>query len=427
MTIATTPSAPLATEPSDTSTHVGGARIALAFRVALFALVAAGAIAIAIGVQYRFAHTATPVHYETTLVDRGAIAAKVTATGSLSALVTVSVGAQVSGRIEKLTVDFESHVRRGEVIATIEPSLFEAAVAQARANYAAAVSAVDKARAQEVQAQRDYTRAKGLLADSVLSQADFDAAEANLRVAQAQVASSQSGVDQTKAALGQAELNLSYCTVRSPIDGVVISRNVDVGQTVAAALQAPTLFTIAQDLTHMQVDTNVAEADIGKIRANMRVSFTVDAYPTKTFSGVVRQVRDNAQTIQNVVTYDAVIDVDNAERLLKPSMTANVTFVYATREGVLRVPNAALRFKPDAATIAIMAGSPNASHAAANATSADERIAWTLRDGHASPAKVRIGIGDGESTELVAGDVREGDALIVEATSGASATKGRSP
>jgi HlyD family secretion protein len=417
---------PVEAHPSGSASHGWRARIVLGLRIVLVVLVAAAAIGVAL--RYKAAHRETPVHYETAIVDRGPIAAKVTATGSLSALVMVSVGAQVSGRIEKLMVDFASTVRRGEIIATIEPSLFRAAVAQARANHAAALAAVEKARAQEVQAERDYARAKGLLAETLISRAAFDAAEANVGVARAQVASALSGAMQARAALGQAELNSSYCTVRSPIDGVVISRNVDVGQTVAATLQAPTLFTIAQDLTRMQVDTNVSEADVGKIRAGMSVTFTVDAYPTRTFAGVVRQVRDNAQTIQNVVTYDAVIDVDNAERLLKPSMTANVTVVYATRDAALRLPNAALRFKADAATLALMtAPSPPPARGSSIATKADERIVWTIRDGHASAVKVKVGVGDGEHTELVDGDLREGDAVITEANVDASATKGRSP
>jgi HlyD family secretion protein len=378
----------------------------------------AGAASIAIvvgGWRATKMHRAPAVHYQTSAIDRGPIAAKVTATGTLSALVTVSVGAQVSGRIATLGADFESTVKTGQVIATIEPSLFRAAVEQARANDAAAVAAVAKADAARANAEKQFVRAKSLLSQGLIAGTDYDVAEAAYSEALADVVAAKSNVLESKAALDQANLNLHYTTIVSPIDGIVISRNVDVGQTVAAALQAPVLFTIAQDLTHMQVDTDVAEGDIGKIHAGMNVSFTVDAYPSRTFSGVVRQVRDNAQTIQNVVTYDAVIDVDNSQRLLKPGMTASVTFVYATEANVLRVSNAALRFKPDAPTLALMTKTTPPA-----LTRPDQRLVWISRAGSAEAALTRIGISDGVTTEIVEGDLHEGDLAIVEATSDAS-------
>jgi HlyD family secretion protein len=351
-----------------------------------------------------------PIHYQTATVDHGPVAAKVTANGALSALVTVSVGSQVSGRIDSLRADFGSRVKQGEVIATIEPSMFVAAVRQARANRAAALATLERAKAQRVNAERQYARQKSLLAQRLVAEADYDAAEAALGVARADVQAAAASASQALAALEQAELNLRYTTIVSPIDGVVISRNVDVGQTVAATLQAPTLFSIAHDLTRMQVDTNVAEADVGKIHGGMQVSFGVDAYPGRALSGTVRQVRDNAQTLQNVVTYDAVIDVDNSERLLKPGMTATVTFVYAQRADVLRVPNAALRFKPDRATLALLER-----EAPREPSATDERVLWLLRDGRAEPVRVRVGISDGVSTEVLAGDVHAGDRAVVEA------------
>ena len=424
MTTATTDPTPLAGHRVASSRRRVPPALATALRIAAVVLTLAAAVGLFL--RYRSTHAASPVRYETAVVDRGPIAARVSATGTLSPLVMVSVGAQVSGRIQSIGVDFGSSVEQGQIIATLEPSLFRAAAAQARANHAAAIFGLDRARAGEVRAEREYARARALLSEGLASRAEFDVAEANAGVARAEVASARSVIEQTRAMLGQAELNLSYCTVRSPIHGVVISRNVDVGQTVAAALQAPTLFTIAKDLTRMQVDTNVAEADVGKVRAGMSVTFTVDAYPMRSFAGVVRQVRDNAQTLQNVVTYDAVVDVDNGERLLKPSMTANVTFVHATRDAALRVPNAALRFKPDAATLAVMtsgAGGPGVLPAPAP----DERILWTLRDGRPSLAKVKVGIGDGERTEITGGALGEGDTVLTEATLDASAAKGRTP
>jgi len=333
----------------------------------------------------------------------------VTATGTLSALVTVTVGSQVSGRIDTLGADFESQVKKGQIIATIEPSLFQAAVEQARANYLAAIAAVAKSEAQANLASEQLTRADHLLRQGLMSQSDFDTARATLESDRADVAAARSNVGQMKAALDQAELNLKYTVIASPIDGVVISRNVDIGQTVAATLQAPTLFTIAQDLTRMQVDTNVAEADVGKIQAAMPVTFTVDAYPDRAFAGVVRQVRDNAQTIQNVVTYDAVIDLANPERLLHPGMTASVTFVYAKKPDVVRVPAGALRFKPDASLVAVMESTPPIP------AHPDERVVWLLRNHSPQPVLVAVGISDGQQAEVVRGDVHPGDTVILEA------------
>jgi len=377
-------------------------------------------VGVAIGVlRYRAAHPKPLVHYETGRVDLGPIAAKVTATGAVSALVTVLVGSQVSGRIATLAVDFGSRVKKGQVIATIEPSLLRAGVAQARANFASAKAGVETARAHEVLADRNYKRATELAVAGLASRADLDAADAALGSAVAEGAAARAGVAQSLAALDQAKLNLTYATIVSPISGVVISRSVDVGQTVAAALQAPTLFTIAEDLTRMQVDTNVAESDVGKIKAGMPVTFTVEAYPQRVLSGIVRQVRDNAQTLQNVVTYDAVVDVDNAERLLKPGMTASVTFTYATRGDVLRLPNASVRFKPDTRTLTVMSRgtTPRA------VLKPDERTLWVMRGETAVAETIRIGLSDGSETEVLAGQVRAGDRVVVEATLTAAGAK----
>jgi HlyD family secretion protein len=375
-------------------------------------------VAAAVG-RWATARPKSPVRYESVAIDRGPLAAKVTATGAVSALVTVLVGSQVSGRIQALYADFGSEVHKGETIAKIDPSLFNATVAQARANHVAAKAAVDRAHAHVVQADKDFARAKELLANTLISRAEYDAAEATLAATKADEAAAAAGVKQSTAALDQAELNLRYTTIISPIDGVVISRSIDVGQTVAATLQAPTLFTIAQDLTRMQVDTNVAEADVGKIHPDMKVTFTVDAYPTRTFDGVVRQVRDNATTLQNVVTYDAVVDIDNSEHLLKPGMTASVVFTYATRDDALRLPNAALRFKPDSTTLTAMAVPAPAP------VRGDDRAVWILRDERPAYQVIKIGISDGTSTEVVSGDLRPGDRAIVEAS--ATATQKRGP
>jgi len=310
-------------------------------------------------------------------------------------------------------------VKKGQVIATIDPSLLRAGVDQASANFASAKAGVETARAHDLLADRNYKRATELAATGLATKADLDAADGALGSAVAEGAAARAGVAQTLAALDQAKLNLTYATIVSPISGVVISRSVDVGQTVAAALQAPTLFTIAEDLTRMQVDTNVAESDVGKIKAGMPVTFTVEAYPQRVLQGVVRQVRDNAQTLQNVVTYDAVVDVDNTEGLLKPGMTASVTFTYATRGDVLRLPNAAVRFKPDTRTLAIMSRgtTPRA------ALKANERTLWVMRGETAVPESIRIGLSDGSDTEVLAGQVRKGDRVVVEATLTAAGVK----
>ena len=226
--------------------------------------------------------------FETTTVDRGPITAKVTATGTLSALVTVQVGTQVSGRVEKIFVDFNSTVKKGQVIAKIDPLLFQATLEQARANYAAGEGNIIKLTARAEDAKLQYERAQALFDRKAIAQQDLDTARANARAAEGDLAAARGQLQQAKASLHQAEVNLQYTTIVSPTTGVVISRNVDVGQTVAASLSAPTLFLIAEDLTKMQVDTSVSEADIGKLKAGMAATFTVDAYPTKTFRGEIR-------------------------------------------------------------------------------------------------------------------------------------------
>ena len=365
------------------------------------------------GVKLAGSHRTTPVHYVTARATRADIGARVTANGTLSALVTVLVGSQVSGRIETLGADFGSPVKKGQLIATIEPSLFQAAANQARANQTAAQASVAKADSQVTQTARQYERAKRLFEEGITAQQDLELAESNHDVALADMKSASAAVAQTAAAREQAELNLKYTKIVSPIDGIVISRNVDVGQTVAATLQAPTLFTIAQDLTHMQVDTSIAESDVGKIRAGMKATFTVDAYPDRKFEGTVRQVRDAAITVQNVVTYDAVIDVDNPGLLLKPGMTASATFIYATSPNVLVLPNAALRFKADEATAAAMVNGPSPKPPT---LAPDERSVWIVRDRKPLSIVVRIGLTDGTSTEVKSGDLRDGDEIVLEAS-----------
>jgi HlyD family secretion protein len=401
-----------------------------------YALIAAVVVlAAAVGVWRTRSGTKPTTQMETARLERGRIVAKVTASGTLSAIVTVQVGSQVSGRIAELHADFNSQVKKGQLIAKIDPQLFQATVEQQRANLVAAQGNLAKARAQSVDARRQADRALALAAKKLIAQADADTAVSNAEALVAGVQAAEGQVAQTQAALNSALVNLAYTDIRSPTNGVVISRNVDVGQTVAASLQAPTLFVIAEDLAKMQVDTSVAEADVGRLSAGMGATFTVDAYPSQAFKGKVRQVRNAPQTVQNVVTYDAVIDVDNPDLKLKPGMTANVTFIYAEKDDVLKVPNAALRFKPPpglvgdggaagragaraegtAARPEGGAGAPGGRPAARGPESLDRRTVWVLKAGQVSPVRVRTGISDGSFTEVVEGEVEAGAEVVTDA------------
>src|SRR5271169_6392554 len=276
-------------------------------------LAAAVLIAVSVGwIQMAKARSRKRVRYETVKVDRGRIVAQVTATGTLSAIVTVQVGSQVSGAIAALYADFNSPVKKGQLIAKIDDRLFVASVEQAKANLAAAQGNLAKAKAQAVDAERQYQRDVILAARRLIADADRVTAQATSEADKAAVDAAVGAVEQAKAQLNQAQVNLDYTNIASPKDGTVISRNVDVGQTVAASLQAPVLFLIAEDLRKMQVDTSVAEADVGKLRDGMTATFTVDAFPYDRFTGNIRQIRNNSTTVQNVVTYDAVIDVENS-------------------------------------------------------------------------------------------------------------------
>ena len=378
------------------------------------------------------------IQWETTAVDRGRITARVTATGTLSALVTVQVGSQVSGSILKLYADFNSTVKKGQVIAKIDPRLFQATLETARANYAQAKATLHKDEVQAQFAGRQFQRQGNLAKEKLIAPSDFDTAESNAGSALAQVEADRANVKQALAILHLAEVNLALTSIISPTDGTVISRNVDVGQTVAASLQAPVLFVIAEDLRKMQVDTSVAEADVGKLRAGMTATFSVDAFPGELFKGTVRQIRNAATTVQNVVTYDAVIDVDNADFKLRPGMTANVTFVFANQDDVLRVTNAALRFRPSPELSSALklevpqgrrsggdgaagglpgSGAPARAGGPAKGNEAPERrTVWVLRNDLPSPVRIKTGTTDGSKTEVVDGPLQVGDLVISDAT-----------
>jgi HlyD family secretion protein len=397
------------------------------------------------------------IQHFTAKVERGDIHDVVDATGTINAVITVQVGSQVSGTIAKLNVDFNSRVHKGDIVALIDPALFQGALLQAsadldntKANLIAAKANLEKARATSQQTKADYDRVAQLTRDKIMSQqqldlakANYDSANAGVGAADANVTQAEAQVSQKAAALEVAQTNLNYTVIRSPIDGTVVARNVDVGQTVAASLQAPTIFTIAQDLTKMLVYTKTDESDVGNIKPGKQVTFKVDAFPKDTFRGVVSQVRMNPTTVQSVVTYDTIIEFANPELKLFPGMTAYVTIPVDTVQNALKLPNTALRYKPPMTTEEILAiykrygiegsersqaaddpATPGSGAQAASSTQnlprapkTDTAVVWKLHpDNTIEPVKVSIGITDHAYTEvkaLLKGNVREGDEVII--------------
>ncbi len=412
--------------------------------------------------------------YQTTVAERTNVVSRVSTSGSLQAVVTVDVGSQVSGRIQELYADFNSQVKKGERIAKIDPSLFEAQVVSAEANVSAARANVTRLTVTAEDSERQAKRASEVYEQRLISETERDNAVATARSARASVEQAQGQLAQARAALETARTNLRYTDILSPTDGVVISRAVNRGQTVAASLSAPVIFTIAQDLRAMEVHTNVAESDIGRLQKGMPVSFTVDAYPGEPFRGAIRDIRNAPQIVQNVVTYDAVIDVANPELKLKPGMTATVSVVTDRRRDVLAVPNTALRFRPEGVPLGAPAGaaggqgqrtqgagganggtvqaSPEATAqrrqrgagAEAGAGGGEgqnrwrrdrnrngngngngdgddgpapvvQRTVWVLVQGKPEPRMVTTGLTDGRVTEITGGELKEGEQLIVGA------------
>ena len=340
--------------------------------------------------------------YQTATVAQREMIQTVTATGTLNPVTNVTVGCQISGTIARLPVDFNSLVTNGQIVAEIEPFIYDANAQLATADVANARAALELAKI-------NARRAQELLVGKLIPQSDFDTAVASLHQAEAVLQNRQ-------ATLARTQVDLLHCTIRSPVNGIVISRNVEVGQTVAASLSAPTLFTIANDLTKMQIDSNVAEADIGSVAVGQDVDFTVDAFSYRTFRGKVVQVRNAPIIVQNVVTYDTVIAVENPDMKLKPGMTANVSIIIAQRDNVLSLPNAALRFRPaEVATSAVPAVAGSSS--AGKRDKAERRFARTvyaLQDGKPAPVKIKIGISDGIYTEVTDG-LSESNQVITSA------------
>ena len=491
-------------------------------------LLGGGAIAIvALAGFYFFGRDSSATQYMTVRVERGNLRNTVTATGTLQAVTTVQVGSQASGTISALYADYNSIVKKGQVVAQLDPAVSKAQVDQARANLEQAKASLVQARAAVVNSRAGVSDAKAkgqaaqstvqnnqagvsgaeanvavlkaqlddalsllkqqesLLKSGVIAQRDYDVSQtayktaeakynqavaqlnqakltqqssssagiaqsnaaveqsqAQVQQSQAQVAQASAQVQQAQAALSLAEVNLSHTTIASPIDGIVVSRDVNVGQTVAASLSAPTLFTIANDLTQMQVIANIDQADIGLVEQAKSVKFSVDAFPGKDFDGKIEQMRINPQNVQNVVTYNVVIDVNNPDQKLKPGMTANLTITIDERNNVLKVPNSALRFTPQDAT-GQRAGSGaggggqrrrqqgdnangqqvNFAPASAPVLEGQTRLVWVLgQDGKPQSKRIKVGLTDGASTEVVEGDLNEGDMVITSQTLSASKT-----
>ena len=368
--------------------------------IGIIALVAAG------GGYYAYRQRGNgELEYKTAKVERGPLRSSVTATGTVNPVMSVLVGTQVSGRVSALHADFNSRVKQGDLLAEIDPTTFEAQLEQARANLAAAVAAVEKANASLHDAERSLRRAKELFNAQAVSSSDVDQAETNMELARAGLSGARANQQQSEAAVTYALTNLRYTKIPSPVAGTVVSRNVDVGQTVAASFQTPTLFNIARDLTQMQVDTAVNEADIGRVITGQPVEFTVDAYSDTVFKGTVQQIRIAPAVVQNVVTYDVVVRVDNPDLKLKPGMTANVSIIIETRDAALKVPNGALRFKPKAPEKESRKENPPPQRGAG---------IW-IQDGPA-PRRIAVqtGISDGSYTEVAAADLKQGMEVIVD-------------
>jgi HlyD family secretion protein len=350
-----------------------------------------------------------PLQFVTVPAAKGDVARSIIATGTVNPVVTVQVGSYVSGVIQSLHCDFNTEVKAGQLCAKIDPRPYQMTVDQAKANLASARAQLLKDQASLAYAKTNYERDRGLLKRGIVSQDTVDSDKSAYDQGLAQVKLDEATILQRQAALEAAQVNLDYTDIVSPVDGTVVLRNVDVGQTVAASFQTPTLFLIAKDLTKMQVDTNVSETDVGGARVRQDASFSVEAYPNKRFHGKVAQIRQAPITVQNVVTYDVVISVDNPKLLLFPGMTANVRIVTEDRKDVLKVPLQALRFEPKGL-------SPEGG---ANETprQTGSRV-WVLRGGRPVPVPVTVGIDDGTSAEIAGGDLQPGERVIVDEVSG---------
>ena len=373
-----------------------------------------------------------PVRYVTAPVARGTVALALTATGTVNPATVVQVGTYVSGTVERWFCDYNTAVTVGQLCAQIDPRPFQMVADQASANLAVARAQLVKDRANLNFAKTTYERDVGLLKHGIVSQATVDSDKSAYDQAQAQIVFDEAAIQEKQAELNAAQVNLGYTKIISPVKGTVVSRNIEVGQTVAASFQTPILFLVATDLTRMQVDTNVSESDIGGVKVGDSATFTVQAYPGRQFHGAVRQVRQAPNTVQNVVTFDVVISVSNPDGALMPGMTATARIIKAERQNVLTVPQPALRFRPDGPrptrSPANPAQAPRASSSSGGGDGSQRRRVWVLREGKPTAVPVTVGLDDGTSVEVDSGELQAGDPVIVsEVSSDAGADSKQTP
>jgi HlyD family secretion protein len=381
----------------------------VATSIMLFVVAVAGAV-------YWATSGGATVHYTATPATTGTVARTVTATGTVNPVLTIIVGTYVSGVIQQLYCDYNTQVKKGQICAKIDPRPYQTIVDQDKANLAVAKAQLEKDNANLTYVKLSYERNLRLVETNAVSKDAADNAKNLYDQAQAQIEFDQATIAQHQAQLDAAQINLDYTNITSPVDGTVVSRNVTMGQTVAASFQTPTLFLIATDLTTMEVDTNVSESDIGGIKEGNKTTFTVDAFPKRTFEGRVSQVRQSPQTVQNVVTYDVVVSAGNSDLTLKPGMTAATRIITESREDVIRVPNQALRYRPS-----------NTSAAQLPKLAEGQARVWVLRQGQPAAIAVVIGLDDDSFTEIVGGDLKSGDQVITGEQNGGTASPSRPP
>lgn len=373
------------------------------------------------------------VGYVTQPVTRGDLTSTVTSSGTLYPLVTVTVSTPVSGIIKALYADFNSQVKQGQVIAQIDPATFKADADEAHGGYLNAKANVDKAQATLEDANRSMRRYAQLVQDGSISQSEYDNATTSAATAKASLAAAKASVEQYRGTYNKAKTNLEYTTIISPVNGTVISRSVEVGQTVAASYQAPTLFTIAQDLTKMQINATMDESDMGKIQEGGNATFSVDAYPDTLFPATITQIRNSYTTTSNVVTYSVMLGVDNKELKLRPGMTANVTYIIGERRNVLKIPTAALRYHPQSASQPASAGQSGQSGQAGQKNQPAQKLApgqkriYVLQNGRPVPVVVTLGMGNDKETEVLQGDLTEGMEVITAEQTGVKAKTSTNP
>jgi HlyD family secretion protein len=411
----TTPSAPLAATPVPAGQDRRRRRWLIGAAMLLLLLAVAGG-------TWWLTYSDATIRYTTAPVTRGAVTRAVRATGTVNPVLTIIVGSYVSGVIQELLCDYNTQVKKGQICAKIDPRPYQSVVDQSNANLDIAKAQLEKDKASLGYAQINYERNRLLAQRNYASQDVADNARNVYEQAQAQIALDEATIELRQALLDAAKINLGYTDIASPVDGTVVSRNVTMGQTVAASFQTPTLFLIATDLTKLEVDTNVSESDIGAIKQRNNANFTVDAFPGRVFTGSVVQVRQSPQTVQNVVTYDVVVGVDNADLALRPGMTASTQIIIDQRSDVIRVPDQALRYAPGGVTAASPPlGPPPGPPPGGPSGGPGQTRLWLLRDGHAVVVPVVLGLDDDSFTELVSGDVKPGDQAIIAEQRGATA------